>query len=164
MISIFRDDYKASNSILNYYSEQITSKVWDFFMDEIPARGYESREGQEDMALDICDAIKSQEHIIIEAGVGIGKSYAYLVPLIYYNNLTGHPVIISTSSILLQEQLTNDIKSISEMLHLYPEVVLAKGMTHFKCLKRASQYLETKGKCDIWLREWIEDETVGDRK
>ncbi|HBE9285800.1 TPA: ATP-dependent DNA helicase [Clostridioides difficile] len=164
MISIFRDDYKASNSILNYYSEQITSKVWNFFMDEIPARGYESREGQEDMALDICDAIKSREHIIIEAGVGIGKSYAYLVPLIYYNNLTGHPVIISTSSILLQEQLTNDIKSISEMLYLYPEVIFAKGMTHFKCPKRASQYLDTKGNSDIWLREWIEDETVGDRK
>lgn len=61
------------------------------------------------MDLDICDVIKSKEHIII-----------------------------SISSILLQGQLINDIKSISEMLHLYPEVVLVKGMTHFKCLKRTS--------------------------
>lgn len=164
MISIFREDYKLNKSIWNYYSEEITSKVWEFFMEEIPARGYESREGQEDMALDICDAIKNEEHIIIEAGVGIGKSYAYLVPLIYYNNLIGRPVIISTSSILLQEQLINDIKSISEMLNLYPEVVLSKGMTHFKCPKRATQYLDSKQNSDLWLKEWINDETVGDRK
>lgn len=144
------------------YDSNITNKVWEFFMNEIPKIGYEAREGQEDMALDICEAIKDNEHIIIEAGVGIGKSYAYLVPLIYYNKLTSSPVVISTSTILLQEQLINDIITISKRLHIYPEVVLAKGMTHFKCMRRAMNYLE-ENEIDTYLSQWIKDADSGDR-
>ena len=133
-------------------------------MDEIPKLGYESREGQEDMALDICEAIRDKQHIMIEAGVGIGKSYAYLVPLIYYNDMEKAPVVISTSTILLQEQLINDINKLSEILHIYPKVVLAKGMTHFKCMYRAKNYVKkNKKKIDKELKSWINNVSVGDR-
>lgn len=45
----------------------------------------EFREGQSEMACEIVDAISQKKNLVVEAGVGIGKSFAYLVPLIYYN-------------------------------------------------------------------------------
>jgi ATP-dependent DNA helicase DinG len=148
------------------FDKEITKKVWDFFIKIMPSLGFESREGQENMALDICEAIIDNKHIMIEAGVGIGKSYAYLIPLMYYNKLTNNPVLVSTSTILLQEQLVKDIKNISEMLNIYPEIVLAKGMSHFVCNERAFSYLNYNKKFIKeypWLENWIEDIENGDR-
>lgn len=70
------------------FDKEISQKVWKFFKEVMPKLGYEEREGQEDMAPDILDAIRDNEHLMIEAGEGMGKSYGYLVPLVYYNNLT----------------------------------------------------------------------------
>lgn len=115
------------------------------------------------MAFDIYEAINHEEHIMVEAGVGIGKSYAYLVPIIYYNNHTNLPVVVSTSTILLQEQLVKDIRLLSDILGIRPKVTLAKGMTHFKCQKRAIKYLSIHQEIKGWLRRWIENIKVGDR-
>lgn len=148
------------------FDKEITQKVWDLFVEKFPQLGYESREGQENMALDICETINDDKHIMIEAGVGIGKSYAYLAPLMYYNKLIEKPVLVSTSTILLQEQLVKDIKNISKVLNIYPEIVLAKGMSHFVCNDRAFRYLNRNEKCIKfypWLKNWIEDIDNGDR-
>lgn len=134
-----------SNKPKNLTREQeLEALVWKFFMEKIPRLGFEQREGQEDMALDICNAISERQHTIIEAGVGIGKSYAYIVPLLYYNKLFHKPVIIATSTIALQEQLIEDIKRVSSYINYRPEVVLAKGMTHFACKRRADEFLKPK--------------------
>lgn len=123
----------------------IGDKVMSFFYDEGEVKhGFEQREGQQDMAFEILDAIKNQQHIVIEAGVGIGKSFAYLVPLLYYNQRTGKPVIIATSTIALQEQLMNDVNRLKPLLKVSPEVILAKGQTHYLCKERANQYLSDK--------------------
>ncbi|MGH4121717.1 MAG: ATP-dependent DNA helicase [Clostridium sp.] len=148
------------------FDEGITQKVWDLFDKKLPMLGYELREGQEDMAYDISEAIRDNRHIIIEAGVGIGKSYAYLAPLIYYNRLTNSPVIISTSTILLQEQLIKDIDKLSSIISIYPEVILAKGMSHFICLDRAFDYLNYNTKISKiypWLEGWLVNTNNGDR-
>lgn len=148
------------------FDKEITQKVWDLFTLKLPELGFEEREGQENMALDICEAIVDNKHIMIEAGVGIGKSYAYLVPLIYYNKITQKPVLVSTSTILLQEQLIKDIENISKILNIYPEVVLAKGMSHFVCNDRAFNYLNHNKKCAEqypWLKKWVEQIENGDR-
>lgn len=50
--------YKAKDGLDKY--EQLEKLVWYFFMEEIPKLGFEQREGQEDMALDICDSIKEK--------------------------------------------------------------------------------------------------------
>ncbi len=47
-------------------------------------KGFENREGQWDMSFEIVDAMKNRQHILVEAGVGIGKTFAYIVPLLYY--------------------------------------------------------------------------------
>lgn len=135
-------------------------------MNVFPKLGFEQREGQENMALDICDAIVSNKHILIEAGVGIGKSFAYLVPLMYYNKFLGCPVAISTSTILLQEQLEKDIQTLSKILKIYPEVILAKGMSNFICDNRAFNYINHNKKnikSFLWLEKWMKDPDNRDR-
>lgn len=137
----FSEDSKKVDK--NFSKEdELQQLVWNFFMNKIPKLGFEQREGQEDMALDICNAIADREHTIVEAGVGIGKSYAYIVPLLYYNKLFNKPVLIATSTIALQEQLIKDVKKICSYINHKPEIVLAKGMTHFACKSRADKYFK----------------------
>lgn len=122
----------------------ISTKVTDFFWDDAPQRyGLEAREGQNEMAFDILDALRKNEHITVEAGVGIGKSYAYLVPLLLYNWQCGQPVAVATSTIALQEQLMDDVEKLGPMLGVYPQVLLAKGQTHYVCLNRAEQFFSS---------------------
>lgn len=92
------------------------------------------------MALDITDSIRDNQHILVEAGVGIGKSLAYLVPLLYYFKEFNEPIAIATSTIALQEQLEKDIKYISQLLLINVPTVIAKGQTHFVCRIRLKQY------------------------
>lgn len=88
-----------------------------FFCDDGPVKhGFEKRDGQLDMAMEIVDAIFQKKHLAVEAGVGIGKSFAYLVPLLLYNKTFKKPVIIATSTIALQEQLLNDIKVVGKCI------------------------------------------------
>lgn len=138
----FNEEEKKKKPKVFSMEEELEGLVWKFFMEKLVRLGFEQREGQENMALDICNAIAERKHSIIEAGVGIGKSYAYIVPLLYYNKLFNKPVIIATSTIALQEQLIEDIKRVTSYINYRPEVVLAKGMTHFACKKRADSYLK----------------------
>lgn len=71
-------------------------------------------------------------------GVGIGKSYAYLIPLMLYYNKTNNPFIISTSTIALQEQLQKDIATLNSILNWNVPSIIAKGRTHYICRKRVT--------------------------
>lgn len=119
---------------------EIGEKVYSIFIEEPDRYGFEVREGQQDMACEIIDAIIQGQHLAVEAGVGIGKSYAYLVPLLLYSQAFNRQVVVATSTIALQEQLLSDVQHLQKMLHTDREVVLAKGQTHYVCGKRASQY------------------------
>ena len=123
------------------YVEQST---WEFFIDNAFKYGFEEREGQQNMALDIVAAIRENQHFLKEAGVGIGKSYAYIVPLLYYHRKTAEPIAIATSTIALQEQLIGDIQKISKSIGHPVEIVLAKGQTHFVCRERAEAFFSDK--------------------
>lgn len=123
--------------------QAIGEKVTSFFWDIAPEHGFELREGQQDMSFEIVDALIHNQHFAVEAGVGIGKSYGYLVPVLLYNKKTNKPVIVATSTIALQEQLWNDVHDIMPLLSTKPEVILAKGQTHYLCHKRANEYLNT---------------------
>jgi len=125
--------------------ERICTEVNRFFTVEAARRGFETRAGQQAMAFDIAGALRDNKHIAVEAGVGIGKTYAYLVPLMYYHQTSGKPIVISTSTIALQEQLIADIRHISSMLKYPVETVLAKGQAHFVCRKKAFQYIKKHG-------------------
>ena len=118
---------------------ELSEKVTKFFWDDAPNANLEMREGQQDMSFEIVDALISDQHFVVEAGVGIGKSYGYLVPALLYNQKMKRPVIIATSTITLQEQLWKDVHKVMPMLGVQPEVILAKGQTHYLCQVRADE-------------------------
>lgn len=125
--------------------QAIGEKVTSFFWDVAPEHGFEMREGQQDMSFEIADALIHDQHFAVEAGVGIGKSFGYLVPVLLYNKKMKKPVIVATSTIALQEQLWDDVHDVMPLLNTDPEVILAKGQTHYLCHKRANEYLSMDG-------------------
>lgn len=130
---------------------QISEHVTNFFWDDAPNKyGFEEREGQNEMAFEILDAIKDNRHIVVEAGVGIGKSFAYLVPLLYYNQITQAPVVIATSTIALQEQLYDDVLRLGDLLNIHPSVCLFKGQTNYVCKQRAVERLSNSKDSFEW--------------
>lgn len=120
--------------------KNIGEDVYTFFIDTAIQMGFEDREGQWDMSFEIADAMRKKQHILVEAGVGIGKTFAYIVPLLYYHKRYKKPIIIATSTIALQEQLAADVKVIEDLLGYHPDIVLAKGQNHFLCKYRCDEY------------------------
>lgn len=100
--------------------------------------GLTARTGQQDMSLDIADAYIHGHNAMIEAGVGIGKSFAYLIPGLLINQLSRQPVIIATSSIQLSEQIHRDLRFIGNRLGFsMVRSVVGKGMGQYACRLRA---------------------------
>ena len=116
--------------------QNIGEKVYSFFLDTAIQNGYEEREGQWDMSCEITDAMKNHQHILVEAGVGIGKTFAYIVPLLFYHQKYKKPIVIATSTIALQEQLAEDIEAVENIINYYPDIIIAKGQNHFLCKYR----------------------------
>lgn len=114
----------------------------DAFFTEIAPDDYgcEFREGQYDMAMEVMEALAQGKHIAAEAGVGIGKSYAYLAPTLLFRKYTGAPVVVATSTIALQEQLISDMDRLTSMMGMNCKPLLAKGQSHYICLSRAKRY------------------------
>ena len=127
-------------------------QVDNFFENIKGVKNLEYREGQHTMALDIAEVIKNKEILLIEAGVGIGKSYAYLIPIIYeyQNNPEFHGFIISTSTIALQEQLEKDIKNIGNLLGIDIDVTIAKGKTNYICKKKLENIINSDEENEIY--------------
>ena len=117
---------------------------------------YEVRPEQMSLAAAVDEAIRDGHHLVAEAGTGVGKSFAYLVPAILHavadqnlSNLdsgidplieddpTSRRVVISTHTIALQEQLYNkDIPFLSSILPFEFSSVLMKGRSNYLCLRR----------------------------
>ncbi|MFM7593435.1 MAG: DEAD/DEAH box helicase [Isosphaeraceae bacterium] len=104
------DDWKAD--IKAYYEPD--GKLASSF-----GKKFEIRPQQRDMAIAIGDAISAEHHLVVEAGTGVGKSFAYLIPAILYAVNEGKKVVVSTHTIALQEQiLRKDIPRLKKILPL----------------------------------------------
>lgn len=123
------------------------SAMWEFFYRTGPAAGLNVREGQINMAEEVLKAISEEHHLVAEAGVGIGKSYGYLVPVLLFHKESGMPVVIATSTIALQEQLASDTKKLLPMLGMNETVTVAKGQTNYLCRRREEKW-HTKNKTE----------------
>ena len=110
-------------------------------------KGYEARPQQIVMANDILNAFLTKNHLVIEAGTGVGKSFGYLVPSILAatqeyprfdeNRTLFRRVVISTQTISLQEQLIQkDLPFLNSLLPLEFSFVLVKGRGNYLCLRR----------------------------
>jgi len=70
------------------------------------AKNFEYRPQQQQMAVAVARALQNREHLAVEAGTGVGKSLAYLVPAILFAVARKKKAVVSTHTINLQEQLT----------------------------------------------------------
>ena len=143
------------------------------------------RPGQTQMAQAVLDAIDAQEHLLVQAGTGTGKSLGYLVPAILHAQRTGTPVIIATATLALQGQIVDrDLprlaQTLAPLLGRRPTYALVKGRRNYVCLHKLEGGFppEDEGLFDIAeadagvgrlgaqvvrLREWAQESASGDR-
>nr|MBP7784711.1 DEAD/DEAH box helicase [Bacillota bacterium] len=104
--------------------------------------GYETREGQIQMALAVAQALSDGGHLVVEAGTGTGKSLAYLAPAFLWARRNSTRVVVSTNTINLQEQMIHkDIPAISDALGEEVRAVLVKGRSNYLCLRKLNRVL-----------------------
>lgn len=100
-------------------------------------RGFETRPEQCAMAMAVATAIDEGSHLIVEAGTGIGKSLAYLIPAVLHAVETRRKAIICTHTINLQEQLLyKDLPLLQKILNISFDAVLLKGRQNYLCPTR----------------------------
>jgi ATP-dependent DNA helicase DinG len=98
--------------------------------------GFQPRQGQTDMAMAVSRTVQDGGQLVVEAGTGTGKTYAYLVPVL----LSGQRALVSTATKALQDQLfSRDIPRLVEVLGLPIRVALLKGRSNYLCLHRMEQ-------------------------
>ncbi len=95
---------------------------------------YEQRPEQIDMLQAVAHAISESQHLMVEAGTGIGKSFAYLIPAVLWSTQNGLRVVISTNTINLQDQLINkDIPDLQAALDMQIQASVLKGRGNYLC-------------------------------
>ena len=102
---------------------------------------YEDRPSQRDMAAYVADAYNEGGVALLEAGTGVGKSFAYLVPAVLWARANGERTVVSTNTINLQEQLVGkDLPMLARALaddeHGVPTFAMLKGWRNYVCLAR----------------------------
>jgi DNA polymerase-3 subunit epsilon/ATP-dependent DNA helicase DinG len=131
---------------------------------------YEERPQQIEMATAIANAFNTGQHLMAEAGTGTGKTLAYLLPAVLWATQNHEPVVISTNTINLQDQiLTKDIPVMQKALGTTFRAAVVKGRGNYLCPRRLAAIrrrrpthvdeLRTLAKVLVWLTE----SNTGDR-
>src|SRR5689334_1034288 len=122
-------------------------QVRAFFSENGPlsrAKNFEFRPKQQEMAARVAQALDEEQHLIVEAGTGVGKSLGYLVPAVLFALDRHKKAIVSTHTINLQEQLLHkDIPILKKVLPLEFEAALMKGRQNYVCPRRLRRALES---------------------
>jgi ATP-dependent DNA helicase DinG len=133
--------------------------AFDSYFDE-----YEYRPQQVEMLRSVAEALSGSQHLMVEAGTGTGKSFAYLIPAAYWAIQNDTRVVISTNTINLQDQLINkDIPDLQKALKLPVRAAVLKGRSNYLCPRRLAAMRRRKpetvhemrvlGKVLVWLLE-----------
>ena len=115
------------------------------------AKNFEFRPQQQEMAVAVARALQDGEHLAVEAGTGVGKSLAYLIPAILFAVAQKKKAIVSTHTINLQEQLTEkDLPMLTQVLGALPEPVrfsysMLKGRANYLCTRRLQKAMQQSG-------------------
>ncbi len=135
--------------------------------------GFEKRPGQVEMACAVARTLGSSGQLVVEAGTGVGKSVAYLLPALLFCLQNGCRLAVSTNTINLQEQLTGkDIPDLARALGVFAEglrVALLKGRSNYLCLRRWQALLSSPGlareevRTLLRLLVWLSGTETGDR-
>lgn len=130
---------------------------------------YENRPQQREMAKAVATAFNEDQHLLVEAGTGTGKSLAYLLPAALHAVEQGETVVVSTNTLALQDQLYRkdipDLRQALERLHPGMDIraTRVKGRNNYLCLRRWFSGLKEpildpgdaglRGKVILWLSE-----------
>lgn len=128
------------------FYESLNDWIGDTLYDDLTEKGFECRDEQIYMAFQIEQALKEKKVLLAEAGVGTGKTIAYLLPAIAYARYTGKPALISCADETLIDQLVKeegDIRKISDALQIDIDVRLAKARDQYLCLKRLDEAVDS---------------------
>jgi ATP-dependent DNA helicase DinG len=134
------------------------------------ARNFEYRPQQQEMAVAVARALEEERHLVVEAGTGVGKSLAYLVPATLFALEQHKKAIISTHTINLQEQLIHkDIPILKKILPVEFEAALMKGRQNYLCPRRleraigsATELFSTTEQSDLArLADWARTTSDG---
>src|SRR5262245_7350984 len=112
------------------------------------AKNFEYRPQQQQMAVAVARALQNCEHLAVEAGTGVGKSLAYLIPAILFALAERKKAIVSTHTINLQEQLTEkDLPMLTGVLGaLAPPLQFSfsmlKGRANYLCTRRLQKAIQ----------------------
>src|ERR1700728_1914650 len=115
------------------------------------SKNFEFRPQQQEMAMAVARALQNQAHLAVEAGTGVGKSLAYLIPAILFAVAQKKKAVISTHTINLQEQLTEkDLPMLTGVLAALPEPVkfsfaMLKGRANYLCTRRLQKAMQQSG-------------------
>ncbi|ADJ49431.1 ATP-dependent DNA helicase DinG [Amycolatopsis mediterranei S699] len=157
--------------------------VLELLTHAVESVGGAERPGQVQMADAVGRAIRTGEHLAVQAGTGTGKSLAYLVPAIRHAVEKEATVVVSTATIALQRQLVDrDLprlaKALKKPLGREPTFAILKGRRNYMCLHRLDSgapdepedaqlfdpfAVSRLGKEVTRLREWASDTETGDR-
>ncbi len=140
-------------------------------------QGFDERPEQVAMARAVAEAINEGKRLIVEAGTGVGKSIAYLLPALMYASMNNKRVVVSTNTINLQEQLLNkDVPTLlgamadsGEMSAQDVKFTQLKGRANYLCLRRWSRMRsnetlsENEARMLAKTMVWLQDTDTGDR-
>jgi ATP-dependent DNA helicase DinG len=125
---------------------------------------YEQRSQQIEMLRAVTRALSESRHLLVEAGTGTGKSFAYLVPAALWSVQNGARVVVSTNTINLQDQLIKkDIPDLRAALNLDLQACVLKGRANYLCPRRleilrqrgpeTADELRVLAKVLVWLHQ-----------
>ena len=106
------------------------------------ASNFEYRPEQQQMAVAVAAALQGRRHLLVEAGTGVGKSFAYLIPAILFAVGSKKKAVISTHTINLQEQLVEkDLPVLKQVLPVDFSFAMLKGRSNYLCTRRLRKAL-----------------------
>lgn len=134
------------------------------------AKNFEYRPEQQQMATEVARALEGMHHLVVEAGTGVGKSLAYLLPAALFALENNRKAIVSTHTINLQEQLLQkDIPIVCGILNRPFEAASLKGRQNYLCPNRLERALQFQN--DLFthpeqqellrIKEWSQRTTEG---
>jgi DNA polymerase-3 subunit epsilon/ATP-dependent DNA helicase DinG len=132
--------------------------------------GFEYRPEQVEMLRATAVAFNQSSHLMVEAGTGVGKSIAYLLPAVYWAVQNGERVVVSTNTINLQEQLSGkDLPDLRPYLPFEVRSAVLKGRNNYLCRRRLDTFQNRRELSDVELQVlakvlvWLPNTVTGDR-
>ena len=148
------------------FHEKLVEWIGDVLYDILPEHGYEIRDEQIFTAFQIADAICNNKIHLAEAGLGTGKTFAYLLSAIPYARFTRKPVVFACATTALQEQLAGDkgdIRTLFKLLDLEIDARMAKDPSQYICDVKATENISDLDEMSSEINEWINKTKLGER-